>query len=362
MVPALDLFTNPDLYTVLHSLPSGVTLANADGRIVFSNAAADRILGVSAATEVTPHEWGEYYGVFLPDGVTPFPTDRYPLVRALAGEHTHDVEMVIRNESLPDGAVIAVSGQPLRNAGGSIKGAAVVFRDITSLRRAEKMKEELTTFIVHDLKNPLATVVAACGLLEASGIGEEARADVDTIREAAERMNRMVLDLLDLQMAEDGALRLDRHRLSLRELFAELEGAVRARLAARAQRLELGPAGDSTVLGDRPHLFRVLMNLVDNCAKYGRQGGLVSVDVLPSGLESVVIRVSDDGPGVPEELRERIFDKYAQVERETEMRSRESRGLGLRFCKVIVEAHGGRIWVEDAEPRGARFCVQLPAA
>ena len=362
MVPSADLFTNPDLYTVLHSLPTGVTLANDAGRIVFSNAAADRILGVGAATDATPDEWTHYYGVFLRDGATPFPTQDYPLLRALAGEHTTDVEMVIRNATLPTGAVLSVSGQPLLDAAGKIKGAAVIFRDITRLRRTEKMKEELTSFIVHDLKNPLATILATCTLLEMSVTGEEAGADVETIRDAAERMGRMVLDLLDVQMFEDGALRLLMAPVPLAPLLGEVEKAGRARLQARGQRIRVDDAGPLSVLGDRQHLFRALMNLVDNCAKYGGAGGLVTVDVAPSEPATVTIRVSDDGPGVPVELRERIFDKYARVERTDGLPSRDSRGLGLRFCKVIAEAHGGRVWVEDGEPKGARFCFQLRLA
>jgi len=84
VVPNPDDFSRINLYTVLHGLPEGVTLANAEGRIVFSNEAADRILGTTAATEAVPDEWASHYGVFLPDGSTPFPTDQYPLVRPAA--------------------------------------------------------------------------------------------------------------------------------------------------------------------------------------------------------------------------------------------------------------------------------------
>ncbi len=362
VVPAPENFTSLDLYAVLQGLPSGVTLANADGRIVFSNASADRILGMGAATEATPGEWAEHYGVFLPDGQTPFPTGEYPLVRALSGEHTSDVEMVIRNASTPDGAIISVSGQPLQDADGRITGAAVIFRDITRLRKAERLKDELTGFIVHDLKNPLAAILLTCGSMEVSAIDEEQRADVITIREAAERLHRMVLDLLDLQLAEDGVLRLELASVALRPLLDEVAKAGRPRLQGRAQRLVVGEVGPLSVRADEPHIFRVLMNLIDNCAKYGSQGGAVTMDVIASGAHVIVIRVSDDGPGVPPNLRERIFEKYAQAERGEGMRSRDSRGLGLRFCKVIVAAHGGQIWVEDAVPRGARFCVELRLA
>ena len=358
----LEDLSHLDLTSVLNSLPSGITLANADGRIIFSNAAADRILGMGAATEASPDDWSDFYGVFLPDGLTPFPTDRFPLARALTGESTYDVEMIVRNSAIPNGTIVSVSGQPLLNGEGEIIGAAVIFRDVTALRRAEQMKEELGAFIVHDLKNPLATILALCEMLEASRLDEEQRADVEGIVMAAQRTTRMVLDLLDVQMAEDGALELDVAPVALQELLDEVAEASAPRLEARSQRLTIAAAGDVAVLADRSYLVRVVMNLVENCAKYGREGGLVTIDAAPSGPERRIIRVSDDGPGVPPALRERVFEKYAQAERAAGMRSRDSRGLGLRFCKVVVDAHGGRIWVEDAEPRGARFCVELPAA
>jgi len=86
------------------------------------------------------------------------------------------------------------------------------------------------------------------------------------------------------------------------------------------------------------------------------------MDATEGQCGTVVIGVSDEGPGVRPELRERIFEKYTKVEREDGMRSQDSRGLGLRFCKVVVDAHEGRVWVEDGVPRGARFCVELAAA
>lgn len=101
------------------------------------------------------------------------------------------------------------------------------------------------------------------------------------------------------------------------------------------------------------------MNLVDNCVKYGPDDGTIQIEATRGSQGKVRLSVTDEGPGVPEHLRERIFDRYARAERDS-FRSEDSRGLGLRFCKVVADAHGGEIWVEDAEPRGARFCVELP--
>lgn len=373
-----DPLSRLNLYAVLHSLPDGVTLANSEGRIIFSNEAADRILGVKAATEATPDEWSDHYGVFLPDRETPFPTDQYPLFRALSGTHTRDVEMFVRNAAIPDGVVLSVSGQPLRDGQGDLTGAAVVFRDITKLRdaqqklektvgdlvRTQRMKDELSGFIVHDLKNPLTAILTTCGLLAADhSTGEGVTEDVRAIHEAAERIHGMVLDLLDVQLAEDGALQLERSTFQVAGLFRDVESASVPRLAASRQRLEVSePDRELSVRADRSLLFRVVMNLVDNCAKYGPRDGTVWIDATQDPESAVVICVSDEGPGVPSDLQERIFEKYAQVERDHGRRSKDSRGLGLRFCKLVVEAHGGRIWVEDREPVGARFCVELPAA
>src|SRR5262249_2674416 len=118
---------------VLDSLGDGVMVANCDGRIVFSNRAADRILGVSVP-DAGPDGWGSHYGVFQPDETTPFHVDDYPLVRALRGEETENVEVFVRNAAVPEGVLISVTGRPLLDSNGTITGATVVFRDVTALR------------------------------------------------------------------------------------------------------------------------------------------------------------------------------------------------------------------------------------
>lgn len=376
MPPDPEPLRRLDLYEVLHSLSEGVTLADANGHIVFQNRAADRILGVEAATEESPEGWTEHYGVFLSDGHTPFPTDRYPLVRALAGEVTTDVEMLIRNEGVRGGSLISVSGQPIRGDDGTIVGGAVVFRDVTRLRNTQRelerviaelvetqrLKDDLSAFLVHDLKNPLTAILTTCELLAEGGLEDDhVREDVDTIRGAADRLHRMVMNLLDLQVAEDGRLELDRNVASVADMLEEVLVVSAPRVRQRRQSVEIGAPAGLTVWADRSLLSRMLLNLVDNCVKYGPEGGTIWIEARAAESGNTVIEVRDEGPGVPPELRELIFEKYAQVERDEGRRASDSRGLGLRFCKVAVEAHGGRIWVEDAEPDGARFCIALAA-
>ena len=106
---------------------------------------------------------------------------------------------------------------------------------------------------------------------------------------------------------------------------------------------------------DSDLLRRVLENLVDNACKYTPAGGAISLEVAPHEGR-VDLSVSDEGPGIPEHARDRIFDKYAQLE---DRRHVHGRGLGLTFCKLAVEAHGGRIWVAENHPHGSRFCIAL---
>jgi len=340
-----------------------VSIAGTDGRIIYSNPAADRILGVSA-TNAPAEEWADYYGVFRPDRETPFPADEYPLVLATRGQSTDDVEMFVRNEAIPDGALISVTGRPLRDSHGDIIGAVVVFRDITRLRKIEQQKRELTGFLVHDMKSPLTSILANCDLV----LGSDSLDDLDRgaladLHGSAETLHRMVLNLLDIQAAEDGRLDPQPAATPTMEVLEEIKKATSGHAGDVTIRVEHYGVGEAPhVLADPELLRRILTNLVDNCLKYGPSDGTIWLRAGRSEDDAVFFRVSDEGPGVPPELREAIFERYAKVERDNGRRDPTSRGLGLRFCKLAVEAHGGRIWVEDSEPVGACFCVELPAA
>jgi signal transduction histidine kinase len=359
---------------ILDSLGEGVTLADREGRIVFSNRAADRILGVSA-TDAPADEWAGYYGIYLPDGSTTYPVEGYPLLRALRGEETDDVHMVVRNPQMPEGVTISVTGRPLLGADGTIEGAVVVFRDITrvqaserelrsaidELRRAALFRDELTAFLVHDLKSPLSVIMSGAeALLDRADLGPTDREWLNDIHEAADGVHRMVLDFLDVQLATDGSMHLAVEPVAIDTLFRDVHRSMRRRAFLKDQTIELCGLSGQVVKGERDLLIRVLCNLVDNCVKYGPLGGTIRLEAVEGAEHAVRLQVSDQGPGVPADQRERIFDKYARVER-TGPRDRESRGLGLRFCRVVAEEHGGRIWIEDNEPRGARFCLELPA-
>jgi signal transduction histidine kinase len=221
-----------------------------------------------------------------------------------------------------------------------------------------QMKRTLAQTLVHDLKNPLSAILGNLDLLEMRG-AEELRYLVQRSKQGAVRMLKMILNLLDVEGLEEGRLVPSVQRLDAVELVASTLTESEAAAEQKGVRLVLEPGDAVHVDADPVLLRRVVDNLLSNAVAYTPKGGVVTVAV---GLreEGVEVRVADEGPGVPEDHRERVFEKYAQAEmRKTGVTA--NRGLGLTFCRLAVEAHGGTIWVEEAEGGGACFRTVLPA-
>lgn len=229
--------------------------------------------------------------------------------------------------------------------------------------RAQERKEELINLVVHDLKNPIASILAnAHFLVREPNLSDDARDASRDIHEAADSMQRMVLNLLDISRGEQGALVPRLSDVDVPSLINEVLGAMGRRANERELKIsaELSPQVKRHVV-DRDLLLRLLENLLDNALKYSPPGGTIKVEAsTANGYLDFCIR--DEGPGIPGAYRERIFEKYVQLEDNTVSLARTSRGLGLVFCRLAAEAHGGRIWVEDNEPRGTAFRVRLRAA
>ncbi len=231
-------------------------------------------------------------------------------------------------------------------------------RQRDDLLRVQLQKERLMSFVVHDLKNPVnAMDLHAQVLLRDKGLSPTARDSAAHIRSEAQQLSRMIVSLLDLAKADEGRLSPRRTDLPLREVvdvvLAELE------VHARGRKVTLRSMLDADRIRADEDLFRrLLANLVENAVRYSPPGTSVTVTSTP--VESATeVRVADAGKGIPVAMRDKVFDPFVQLEAGEQVVARSSRGLGLTFCKVAVEAHGGRIWIEDAAP-GAVFCVRLP--
>lgn len=230
------------------------------------------------------------------------------------------------------------------------------------LREVEALRAELANAIVHDLKNPLNGILLNTGwMLSKLELQPAAREAVEDMRSAASTMHRMVLGLLDAARAAGGGLQPNRQVVRLRDLIALIEPNARlyARGASRVVRFELGM--DLQLSFDLDLVARVLENLVDNALKYSPSGTEILVDLSASADDTLRARVVDHGAGVPVESRARVFEPFARVDKGLGSGDRLSHGLGLAFCRRAVEAHGGKLWIEDVEPTGSAFCLEIPA-
>ncbi len=228
------------------------------------------------------------------------------------------------------------------------------------LTRLEHKRQALTSFLVHDLKNPLAVIqMSAEYCLAVAGVSAPIRSAVADISQAVATLDRMVLDMLDVARSEESGLPVHRERVDLGALATEVVASM-GPLAVDRQ-IELGVLNRVTtpVLVDRELMRRVVANLLDNAVKYAPPGSEVRVEV-EVGEDAIDLRVRDSGKGIALEVREHVFDRYARAEPVGDKNRGHSRGLGLAYCRIAAEAHGGRIWIEDNEPTGAVFCVALP--
>jgi signal transduction histidine kinase len=230
------------------------------------------------------------------------------------------------------------------------------------LVRAEQQKEELSALIVHDLKSPAAGIMmAAQSRLKSTTLSETDRTLWSLVYTSAEVIGRMVLNLLDIAGSRDGVFAPRRATVDVPKLVADVQQLMTPVAASHRHeiRTEVHP-GVRHLHADPELLRRVLQNLVDNAVRHSPPGEPVRIEVdAPDGV--VRFRVRDHGPGVPVELRDRIFDKYVRVADAHRQGGSLGKGLGLAFCRIAVEAHQGRIWVEDNQPRGSVFVVQIPS-
>jgi PAS domain S-box-containing protein len=225
---------------------------------------------------------------------------------------------------------------------------------------ATQLRDQVLGVVAHDLRNPLTAILLQAGALTRRGSDPERRSQkrIEAIHRAATRMNRLIQDLLDVAVMESGRLTMEPARLSARELIvAAME--MQTPLASSSS-LELRADVDRDVpdvWGDRDRLLQVFENLIGNAIKFTKAGGCITVGAASRDHE-VIFRVADTGSGIAPENLPRLFDRFWQATRA----NRQGAGLGLPITKGIVEAHGGRIWVESTPNRGTTISFVIPQA
>jgi PAS domain S-box-containing protein len=234
-------------------------------------------------------------------------------------------------------------------------------RDLSERQAIERMKREFVSMVSHELRTPLTSVRSSLGLLALGTAGElskEAEKLVAIAERNTVRLVSLINDILDLERLSSGRVELSLSPVPLEPLLARAAEAVAPLAREKGVTLEEPPRGrDLLVVADEERVVQVLVNLLGNAVKFSPPGGRVSLLAEPDG-EWANIGVSDDGPGIPAEWRERIFEPFQQVEG-SDTRAKGGSGLGLSVCKAIVERHGGRIGVDPRDPAGSRFWFTL---
>jgi two-component system CheB/CheR fusion protein len=249
-------------------------------------------------------------------------------------------------------------------------GIIGIFRDVTEQKRAEdkiqeavRRRDEFLAMLSHELRNPLGAVVGAAALLRHDSIGaERKRALIDVLRRQSEQMSRLLDDLLEVSRVTQDKIELRSRVLDLKPVVEEAISAVAGLLEARQieLRVELD-AGPLFVEGDPARLQQIQVNLLTNAAKYTQRGGHVLLQVKREGAQ-IVLRVRDDGMGIPKHMLDEVFDLFVQSTRTLE-RAEGGLGVGLTLVRGLVTKHGGQISAHsDGEGKGSEFVVRLPAA
>jgi signal transduction histidine kinase len=255
---------------------------------------------------------------------------------------------------------------PVRDREGEITGWLLVLRDITEEVELAQLREDMMHMLVHDLRSPLTVLHGSLEMTDMfidDGNLEEVRLLGQMAQRSCDRMLRMVSELLDISKLESGELPIHPQRTNVESLLGEIAARI-GPLAERANiTIDLMFKADLPPLQvDPKFLDRVLHNLLDNAIKFTPDGGHVQLwaKADPDSADAVLIGVKDTGPGVPSEELHRLFEKFQQVSSVTGRRV--GTGLGLPFCKLAIEAHGGQIWVESEVGKGSTFIMRLPAA
>ncbi len=253
---------------------------------------------------------------------------------------------------------------PLRDDDGKITGYLGVIEDIRARKEVERLKSEFTAVVSHELRTPLTSIRGSLGLILgalSSSLPDKVRDLLEIAQSNCERLVLLINDILDIEKFSAGQMRFDMHTVPVARVTPQAVEANEGYARKFNMRIELSaidPACEVTVDPDR--YVQVMSNLLSNAVKYSPPGGLVKVWAERRGA-CVRVNVRDQGPGIPEDFRDRIFEKFSQADSST-TREKGGTGLGLHIARRFVEHMQGRIGYESEAGRGSTFWVELPIA
>ena len=334
---------------LFNSMVEGVLLLGSDGKIQLTNQSLVKLLDLTADIREQPIAEALRW---------PALTD---LVARVATENRAiETELEFQGR---EPRSLEVEATTYIDQDGKQQGIILVFHDITRLKQLENTRREFVANVSHELRTPLSMIKGYVETLLDGAKDDPAQVTrfLQIIDKHADRLTYLIEDLLTISKLESGQIVLNAQRVNLREQTQRVLDDLRARASERQSTIENLLPDNLWAQADADRLQQVLFNLVENAVKYGRSEGRVSIGAKALPDRMIQVWVQDDGPGIPPEAKERVFERFFRVDK---ARSRETggTGLGLSIVKHIVQAHGGKAWVESELGQGSAFYLTLPEA
>jgi PAS domain S-box-containing protein len=363
---------NDRMQAILDSTRDGVILLDRDGRLIEANPSAQQLLSINLSEHI-----GEHFATLLLMEIDAGESE----LSVYSREEATSLARLLRLEPerissrqferrMPNRVIyIEEIGSPVLDEHNQIAGRLLTLRDITEQKLLEAYRDDITQMAVHDLRAPMASMINALGLtlesLEETNGDPSSAFTLGLALTSARSLMNLVDTMLDIAKLERRALPLRRAPTSIAQMIETVSATLASSIQKANVRLNLQVAPSLPMANvDSDKVHRVLVNLVDNASRYTPAGGeiLVSAQLLPK-RKRLLITVADSGPGIPPEEQQRIFEKFTQIQSRDPLRGHKGHGLGLTFCKLVIEAHGERLWVEQDSPLpGACFAFTLPVA
>jgi two-component system, OmpR family, sensor histidine kinase VicK len=345
---------------ILQAVGDGIFGIDLDGRLTFINEAGANVLGYRP-DQLTGCDTHEIIHHSHADG-TPYSKATSPILQGMRRRETVRMrdEVFWHADRIP--IPVEYTANPLIEDG-RVSGMVIAFQDISERRRLEKMKDEFISTVSHELRTPLTSLRASLGLISSGALNKRPEKQKQMVEMAitnCDRLVRLVNEILDFDRVQKG-------RLALRPVAMEAVDLLR-----RAADVAHGDASDAhikfhieglnaVVRADEERILQVLNELVSNAIRFSPPHTMIGLLALPSGDREVCFAVQDEGPGIPPEKLEHIFNRFQQGDA-SDSRALGGTGLGLALCRSIIEQHDGRIWAESIPGRGSRFLFTLPRA
>lgn len=333
---------------IFNGMVEGLLLLDNQGRVELANQAFEQLFEVRGPLT----------------GRTVLEVLRLHELPEMLGRISTDTPWLTRELRVPGAPELwlRVTAAAILHPDGRRQGTILVFHNLTRLKQLERSREEFVANVSHELRTPLSHIQGYVETLldGARNDPEVSTRFLQTIARNSERLKLLIEDLLTISELESGRVTLNLQPVALRNLVTKVFDDFKALAGAKRVTL-LNDVPDLRARADAGRIEQVLSNLLDNAVKYGREGGRVSVSARPAEDGKVEVFVQDDGPGLPPEALERVFERFYRVDK---ARSREQggTGLGLSIVKHIIQTHGGRVWARSEPGHGATFFFTLPAA